>query len=182
MYKKIVVAVLSLLLFFTTSATGFASNDEGVFIEQEVNENEPHVFFDRTYSEFGGSSGGDVGTLAVSGQCDYKMGGYQLHSKLKYNGQVTKVVVASGALIVSTRLPWLSANQKTGVQIANIFNMGLGRTVYYTQDYYRMFAQTGKSPLPVAAERSVTRYYADSSYTKIIDTKTHYKYSNWYCK
>lgn len=180
MYKKTVVVFLTLLLFFSTSSTGFASNKGPVFIEEEVN-NESNVFYEGTYI---GTEDlfDDIETLGAVGKCDYKMSGYMFHSKVKYNGQVTKVLGSIGALLVSTRLPWLSKNQKTSVQIANTLNMGLGSTVYYTQDYYRMFAEIGKDPLPIAAEKTITRYYSDSSYTKPIDVKTHYNYTNWYCK
>ena len=122
---------------------------------------------------------GEVSPFAAIGVCDYTMSGYQLHSTTKSNTKVDKLIAGGASIIVSTYVPWKRG--KIGIQISNTAHMILRDNVYYTQTYYRMFANT-KSPKPVAAEKTITRYYSNSARTKLIDTKTSYNYSNWYCK
>ena len=166
MNKKIVSAFLAMVLFFT--AAGFDSLVTQAATEQS------------SLPTLNAQSPTDIGTLAVAGQCDYAMSGFNYHSTFYYNEKVEKAVILTGAIILSHKIPWVWG--KIGVQVANSYNLLFNSNVYITQHYYRMFAQTRRSPLPVAAEKAVTRYYADSAKTKLLDTKVHYKYSSWYCK
>lgn len=112
--------------------------------------------------------------------CDHTLSGYQYHSTINGNTKVDKLVGAGASIIISAYVPWNRV--KISVQLANTFHMVLKDNVYYTHTYSRMYANVSKTFRPVAAEKLVTRYYSNSARTKLIDTKTTYNYTSWYCK
>lgn len=157
MYKKI--AIVFSVIFIIFASVGFTNNVQAAEL----------IPLDAEVTPF-----------ADGGACDYTMTGWMYHSTVSSNVKVDKVVGAGASIIFSIYgPPWNKV--KAAVQIANTAHLVVRDNVYYTEDYYRMFSNTGKSPLPVAAEKTITRFYSDSARTKIMDTKTQYNYSDWYC-
>ena len=152
MNKKIVIVFLAMMLFFT--AAGFDSN----VIQAAAKDT-------------------DI-TEDVVGQCDYGMSGFMYHSTFYYNEKVEKVVLTAGTIILTHKLPWFWA--QASVQIANTWNTLMGSNIYITQTYYTMFVENGSSIKPDAAEKTITRYYADSPKTKFLDSKVHYNCTDKY--
>lgn len=165
MIKKLSILFLATLLFLTT--IGFSS-DNVLAATSEI----PEI---TTTPEISG-----VNPLGNAGVCDYSMTGWKYHSTIKRNVKVEKLLGAGTSIIVSILLPWDKA--KAAVQIANSAHLILRDNVYITQTNYRMFARTGKYLDPIAGEKTITRFYSNSARTKLLDTKTHYKYTKWYCK
>lgn len=156
MREKLFTLFSAIVLFFAT--LGFTANNvQAAVLEPE-----------------------EVTPFAAVGACDYTLTGYQLHSTIKSNTKVEKFAGAGASIIVSTYIPWKRG--KIAVQLANTAHMLLKDNVYYTQSYYRNFANTKKNPKPIAAEKTITRYYSNSARTKLIDTKTSYNYTSYYCK
>jgi hypothetical protein len=184
MFRKITVLFLALVLILTS--VGFnetivkaASNQDAVGefgSEEFVAEDLGYV---NRLDSLSMTSGGDYGTNAVVGQCKYRMSGFIKHSTISRNSKVEKYGSAAATILVSTYVPWTGAVLLTS--LANSAHLILRDNVYYTQTYYRMFVENGSNIKPIAAEKTITRYYADSAKTKFIDVKTKYNYTKNYC-